>query len=537
MVLHCGALSQVDDNSKVVRTTPDGSRRQGSTLSLNKRSRKPRTKRAFKSATPRNHNHDPLSLVGAEFLVKNYPLTILERRGQLSNPGRRREKSPRDNDRATPRHQYEIGYNEEERLQQLDKLVYRNNSGASARKRGFNAIGNLLSGCTSSSSTGNSPRHLHNGSRSGASRACGGPRHGHATRQKIIRQVHGEHRTEAASPTCPKCSGDLTYLYMSTSKQIREVQSGNVSTKEKLQSLLPPLCTKCKTHLLFENTECKFLMMENFQRWVESGFDDENSEDDEDGDEEDHYKFNDPRYARLIVVNATPSSANIDIHIATSFGSNAPCQSMDDSTPRLSNRSTASERSTPRIFAFDEAMMEFAKNPLLSGLSSLSEGAHRPYRRKGQLHYNDESKQRAKALNEGSQTAVANVMGSSDRTHTHDSNFGLRREEVSPDYCSSASDEDPFEDLPQRINDGDAAISSEISADIKSVEKGLLGVLNEQRSDEKSSEGQKSPHPQSLASKSSGGIKAIDTGSDGARVKLIHTESEERKILECNSMK
>ena len=418
--LRCGALSQVmaasdsAEKSKVVRTTKDGRRRQGSTSSLNKRTRKPRTEDAFRSiiAVPGDHRdqRDPLSLsLGGEFesrrrggdaaadggfpshspryVPRGYPLAALERRGDASSPGGRSaasssgggEKGRRSTDypysgRHSPRY-CPAGRHRDEMMaspprdddeqrrrpmtppRQQRKPTGGGGGGTQGRRiRGEEdeGIGNSAStgassspspssfSSSSSSSLVEDARHIRNqgNNNDNDNDKCHSLQQ-MKLRQEILQSIHGRRQVY---PTCPNCSGELTYLYISssssTSKRRKqpppprdddnqstpprvsayEIHDGDESARYKMKHLLPPLCVGCRTHLLFEGSEAKYLMMENFNKWVDKckrgGSD---TEDDEGyrhrrrgkaSGSAGAYDFNDPRtprYARMVIVSCTPT--------------------------------------------------------------------------------------------------------------------------------------------------------------------------------------------------------------------------------------
>jgi hypothetical protein len=150
------------------------------------------------------------------------------------------------------------------------------------------------------------------------------------------RNYHHHHPT-----ACPVCSGNLTYLHISsfstnntnninnidkqfvssiactpTSATLTPVaalcemkQHDNHTDDEEeeyhkllqhmcnLHSLLPPLCKTCKTYILFDDdTECKYDMMENFERWYLDTVDDVAVDDDDDDDYNERDERNNERH-------------------------------------------------------------------------------------------------------------------------------------------------------------------------------------------------------------------------------------------------
>lgn len=72
-----------------------------------------------------------------------------------------------------------------------------------------------------------------------------------------------------------------------------------------LHSLLPPLCKTCKTYILFDDdTECKYDMMENFERWYLDTVDDVAVDDDDDDNKRDE-RNNERNHGEIKGENAT----------------------------------------------------------------------------------------------------------------------------------------------------------------------------------------------------------------------------------------
>ncbi|KAL7548763.1 hypothetical protein ACHAWF_012018 [Thalassiosira exigua] len=462
MVLKCFSLSQVDDKqrlSKVVRSTRAGHRRQGSTSSLNQRSRKPRTKDAFRTVKARDEGeNDPLSLVGSELLVRDYPLAVMERRSPTSG-GRE---------------------GDEERLRRLETIVRRDGTEAgSGRKRGPDEIGSMASTATSTLSS-EAPQNIRN---------------------KAIRRIHGKGRP---APTCPQCSGKLTYLYLSRTNErsrpaLCEIRSGNASYKEKLRNLLPPLCESCRTHLLFEHSECIFLLMDKFNEWLESGLVEECSEDESESDHRGTYDFGDPRNARLIVVNPTPPAADV----ASEQGSRGTVPFPNiyvEETPRLNNTTRGNrgtEESSRFTFDYGDAQV-MSEKAGFSDLSSMSDGV-----RKKSLsppHY-----EHLKVICDNLQSLKEQRLQGNDC------------------YISEDSEEDErtgrdheIDEHPNRTWHKQLRISTGTAEDSNDELK-LVAVVVRDPSD--------SLKDQSSVAKSLGSIK------------LARTDSEELAILQCHSMK
>lgn len=368
LALRCGALSQVDDAAKAVRVTKDGRRRQGSTSSLNKRTRKPRTESAFKSIVPTSggNDRDPLSLVGSEFLVRGeYPLAALERREDANNNAYSSRHSPRHCPAGRHRDEIIHGTISRGQIDELDEIV------------------NSVS--TSSTSLSDNTRQLiHNQISNDRCHSLQQIQ----LRQEILQNIHGKRR---CFPTCPRCFGELTYLFLRKRKSrdnnnqsascvsAVEIHSGNESAKFKIRHLLPPVCMNCRTHLLFEGTEMKFLMMENFNVWIDKCRNRSDSEDDVDdgdyrrrrrgskaSDNAGPYDFNDPRNAKIFIVELPPTPMPLD----------------DMPTPRCSN-STRSEKSF-----FPECNFGDGRGMTLGAdASTFSTSTNKPYRRKGQINY------------------------------------------------------------------------------------------------------------------------------------------------------
>ncbi|KAL3826796.1 hypothetical protein ACHAXA_000622 [Cyclostephanos tholiformis] len=385
MPLRCGDLSNVDDDAhKAVRTTKDGRRRQGSTSSLNKRTRKPRTESAFRSILPPGgrNDRDPLSLVGSEFLLRggenrphrDHPLAALERGDAYKSPRHSPRYCPAGRRRGELIHDHNMSPSNQQ-WRPADGI------GTGGRIRGDLAIST-----SSSSLTDNTPRR---------NESCHSLQQ-RKVRQEIIQSIHG---TSGPCPTCPNCNGELTYIYVSSAAKRKhrddnqstsalhvsaiEIHKGVECTKYKLRHLLPPVCEKCRTHLLYEGTEIQYLLMENFNKWVDGCRGESDSEDEGDVDDcrSQHggdknangnagaYDFNDPRNAKIVVVSrpSTPLP-----------------QHQSGPTPRQGNSCHSKRRST-----FHECDDNDDRGTTLTDdqLSTFSIGTNRPYRRKGPLNY------------------------------------------------------------------------------------------------------------------------------------------------------
>ena len=578
MVFRCGSLSHISiddgDLPSVLKSpirsprSPGGggksksrrsrSRQQAETpFSLNKQSRTPLSQKVFKkiSNASSSNNNDPLKLVGSDLLVKEYPLAVLERRNFNFGGDGDRKSSEHDDD--------------DDRLHGLKKIIYQNDERslsegtiASIRKRGLNQINNLLSSTSFSSNKSNtkdkdtsSQHNIYTTQTSSSHNNHLNPLEDYDQRAKrqILKKVHG--KNIRSPPVCPKCSGNLTYLYMLSSKHnhkrnhrtsspstVCEIQYGNESTTTKFKNLLPPLCITCRTHLLFENSDCQHLMMENFNEWVDSGNGDDDGSCTSESEfvSEREYNFNDPRNAKLIVVNdsnpkspsARKSPMKTDIiHIATSFGES---QMMEDggvegATPRRSNTSQGegSQEAVQSRFDFPDEMSQqppqpedLGNNPIFSGLSSFSDGPRKYRRKKDHYDHNNsreevqQDQQRQDSDVSVHSTTTLDPESKSQLSNPNNTavNVGNKREGISPDYFS---DEDPFSQV-EEVGDSDKE---------DAVESGVDD--NAQCQAEKTSADTPSNLPD---------VPSTDSTSP-QNVHLIHTESEEYELLSRYSMK
>ena len=69
--------------------------------------------------------------------------------------------------------------------------------------------------------------------------------------------------------SCPLCSAHLRYTYISSERDLVDINSGRDSPRTRLRNLMPPYCSKCQAHLLFDHHQTKEIMIENLERWLE----------------------------------------------------------------------------------------------------------------------------------------------------------------------------------------------------------------------------------------------------------------------------
>ena len=546
----CGALSQVihdnddddDDNSdavSVVRTTRDGSgrriRRPGTTSSLNKRTRKPRTEAAYKIiVSPAAKNR--LSLVGGD-----YPLAILERREQHHQQLQGVSRSPikrHDNNKQqqqAPR-----------RTTSLDDIVIDTCHTESS---------SVISGITPTDMVHREQAKI---------------------KRRILTSIHGSNKNY---PTCPKCRGELTYLYLSRStarrrKQhatdnnhdsfnnfvsAREIYNGNESIKTKIENLLPPVCTECQMHLLFDTTEMKYLMMENFNIWLDGSSDSKNDDDDEKNTMNNRnnnsrrqqqrrgaYDYNNPQNVKLVIVE----------RFATTTSS---CQKQETSgTPRRSNNTNTNncdedeDGTTSENAILGEQYDGIGKSS--SNLSVLS--ATKPYRRKGQIDY-EEPEVVVVKTDDCEMSSIRHCEIQQQHDAINDMNRGYQFSFME-DKREDDEDDDPFFNLDtttlQRQNCDSTSDVNEIlvsqASTISDKDDGhtLVNNLGTSHADGYGSSNSSSTiscHG-SEVNKDDGHtpVNNLNTrhGDGGSSyssdyIKLVNTASEERLILQCYSLK
>ena len=421
MAFGCGSLSQVNDNIVGLGEAESLSSRERRRLGYSPCARDARLRKSrFHGAFRKRASAADRSLLTGELLVRpsagldsrEYPLASLERRGG--------EDAVATHPSSFQRHcgsilQHEEQDNDEREKRRTPKRKHPRSrcSFSDVTITNVHGRGALEENCDVSRSSSSSssfvptttPQHfMHDQRRTSHS--------GYKTRQQILRKIHGRR----PPPVCPVCSGRLTYLYLSKNEPhqfaVHNIYSERDCGIEKLRHLLPPLCERCRTHLLFDHIECKVLMLQNFEKWLERGFGDDDSEVEDthqqaatgDGTRENGCNSNNPLNVKLMVVpdeTAVDTSAfpQVDDSLEKQMTSDkhasfsSVSRMEEHATPRLSNSSRSSSRSR---FMFNEEVLY--DNPIFTNSSSLSDKSDR---RKGQLHYkhSDDGAEQQEMLN------------------------------------------------------------------------------------------------------------------------------------------
>ena len=293
-------------------------------------------------------------------------------------------------------------------------------------------------------------------------------------RQEVLRSIFGRGYRVDRPTLCPNCRGDLTYIYVSSTVRTSigsppcvsaiNVDDGADSARSILQHLLPPVCKVCRTHYLFEGTEMKFLMMENFNSWIdgcrressdlEGGDDDDDDDDDDDRNDDDRddryregdgkggrgrdnaraggtYDYNDPRHAKIVIVGCPPTPVH------------QPNETS--ATPRRDNG-----RRGDRDSYFFRGINDDDDDDGVGGRtmltttsdqqSTFSTGTNKTYRRKGELDYERNNNGTNTEREERTQRTVDDEKREDDATGTIDEDATTRA--FDGKYFSF--DEDPF---------------------------------------------------------------------------------------------
>lgn len=438
---------------------------------------------------------DP-ALLGSEvsFDVKKYPLSALERRDTYPSHSSKRGRPQSEE------------VEEAERLTRLQDVIYGDSNRSisdstieSIRKRGLDEIGRLLSSRQSQKRTTDERRRD----------------------KELLQQIHTTHRLPFK---CLKCSSSLTYLYMSTqpnnARQVHEILRGDDPPNVKMQNLLPPLCTKCQSFILFDNAECRWLMMENFDEWVDTGLTSQS-------DEENEPPVNidcsfDPRNAKLIVMNDPGQTSRVnvrelEVEVDSTYG-------HWTQTPRSKNISP--EENDSAQFPFNESEVQDMVNPVFSDLSSLTDNNR--YRCRGPAQNEGTTAEPLKSVPPSpTQTEIALPP---DSAANGKETMERRADGYAIDYVS---DDDPFSELEdpdkQKKNEnnrqqGEAMASSssdeQPQASSETVQEDPISEYT--KSDEADEASQPSQPLNSYSSNSLG---------------IVNTNSEERAILNQYSMK
>jgi uncharacterized Zn finger protein (UPF0148 family) len=123
------------------------------------------------------------------------------------------------------------------------------------RKRGLEQVGKFLPPLTT--------QPQHNNQSNNSARNSELP--------KLLKEFKGSKFTAS----CPICSQYLKYSYISSPRNLVDINAGRDSSHKKLRNLMPPYCNKCHAHLLFDQNETKNRMIENVERWLEINLDEE----------------------------------------------------------------------------------------------------------------------------------------------------------------------------------------------------------------------------------------------------------------------
>ena len=439
----CGALSQVihdndddDDDgsdavSSIVRITKDGSgrriRQPGTTSSLNKRTRKPRTEAAYKViVSPAAKNR--LSLVGGD-----YPLAILERREphqqqQLQGVSRspiKRHNSNKQQQQST------------RQATSLDDII----------------IDTCLT--ASSSVSGITPDMIHEQKK---------------IKQRILSSIHGSKKDY---PTCPKCRGEITYLYLSriarrrknhttdnnheslhvvSAREIYYNGNNNDSIKRKIENLLPPICTACNMHLLFDTSEIKYLMMENFNIWLDcnSNISNNTMKSSSNRSTPRDYGYTNPQNVKLVIVEHY-SIPNITTTLSTPKITPPTLTKQEMSgTSRCSNITITNNCEDGTTISENAILGEqfhgIDKSSSSSSISCLS--ATKPYRRKGQIDY-EQSEVVVVKTDDCEKSSSKQQSGEQQQQHVTNSemNRGSQFSFTDDDKRDEEESDDPFSNL------------------------------------------------------------------------------------------
>eukprot|EP00984_Skeletonema_dohrnii_P015151 scaffold6492_cov118-Skeletonema_dohrnii-CCMP3373.AAC.3 len=245
------------------------------------------------------------SAVGSRemLLQDDNPLAIMERRNAPTNIS---DANDHSSEEVTEGVSFESHIsNLQQRLGNIDN----------ARKRGLEQIGKFL---PSLSFERQEDGNNHSSRRTSES----------SDRPKLLETLERTRFIES----CPQCSEQLRYSYISSPRDLVDINEGRDSPNTKLRNMMPPYCDKCQAHLLLDHSQTKKQMIENLERWLEMN-------------------LNEQTKGKIIFISASPSGG---------CDEKSP-RVLLEFTPKASKRGSVS-------FSFDDVDV----NPLFTA-SSLTE--------------------------------------------------------------------------------------------------------------------------------------------------------------------